>query len=138
MLQLLDTNHRICHSALDAESRKYFFLKQKEKSLDPQSSWGWQLLWIPAFAGMTTSILLRERIYIFASWESIFYYTYKKLAWILDKGFRGWQRLWILSQAENDKKRRMDSRFRGNDNLDPPERAYLYFCLVRIYFLLYL
>jgi len=27
--------------------QEYFFFKQKEKSLDPQSSWGWQVTWSP-------------------------------------------------------------------------------------------
>mgnify|MGYP006920693810 FL=1 len=35
---------------------------------------------------------------------SSFHYTYKKLAWILDKRFRGWQLLWIPAIALNDKK----------------------------------
>ena len=73
MLQLLDINHRICHSRESGNP--------EERSLDPQSSWGWQI----------HQVILRVHLCILVRKNFLFHYTYKKLAWILDKRFRGWQ-----------------------------------------------
>jgi len=118
MLQLLDINHRICHSRdlfvipAIAGIQEVFLYVIPHLMRNPEVySKRKHEFSIETFRNDTHLHRLEGMYLYFASRESTFYYTYKKLVWILNKRFWGWQKStkwqkrlirWYFANAQNE------------------------------------